>query len=28
VWLKPGDQVTTTIEKMGELRFTLAGQQV
>jgi 2-keto-4-pentenoate hydratase/2-oxohepta-3-ene-1,7-dioic acid hydratase in catechol pathway len=27
VWLKPGDHVTTTIEKMGELRFTLASQQ-
>jgi len=27
VWLKPGDQVTTTIERMGELRFTLAAQQ-
>ena len=24
VWLKPGDQVTTTIEKLGEQRFTLA----
>jgi hypothetical protein len=24
VWLKPGDQVTTSIEKLGEHRFTLA----
>jgi 2-keto-4-pentenoate hydratase/2-oxohepta-3-ene-1,7-dioic acid hydratase in catechol pathway len=24
VWLKPGDKLTTTIEKLGELRFTLA----
>jgi 2-keto-4-pentenoate hydratase/2-oxohepta-3-ene-1,7-dioic acid hydratase in catechol pathway len=24
VWLKPGDQVTTTIETLGELEFTLA----
>jgi len=24
VWLKPGDRVTTTIEKLGTLRFTLA----
>jgi 2-keto-4-pentenoate hydratase/2-oxohepta-3-ene-1,7-dioic acid hydratase in catechol pathway len=23
VWLKPGDKLTTTIEKLGELRFTL-----
>jgi 2-keto-4-pentenoate hydratase/2-oxohepta-3-ene-1,7-dioic acid hydratase in catechol pathway len=23
VWLKPGDRLTTTIEKLGELRFTL-----
>jgi len=28
VWLKPGDQVTTFIEKMGELRFTLAPEKV
>ncbi len=26
VWLKPGDVVTTTIEKVGEHRFTLAPQ--
>ncbi|HEY3067959.1 MAG TPA: fumarylacetoacetate hydrolase family protein [Methylomirabilota bacterium] len=24
VWLKPGDRVTSTIEKLGELQFTLA----
>jgi 2-keto-4-pentenoate hydratase/2-oxohepta-3-ene-1,7-dioic acid hydratase in catechol pathway len=24
VWLKPGDKLTTTIEKLGELRFTLS----
>ena len=24
LWLKPGDVVTTTIEKLGELRFALA----
>jgi 2-keto-4-pentenoate hydratase/2-oxohepta-3-ene-1,7-dioic acid hydratase in catechol pathway len=24
VWLKPGDKITTVIEKLGELRFTLA----
>ena len=24
VWLKPGDKLTTTIEKLGELQFTLA----
>jgi 2-keto-4-pentenoate hydratase/2-oxohepta-3-ene-1,7-dioic acid hydratase in catechol pathway len=24
VWLKAGDRITTTIEKLGELRFTLA----
>ncbi len=24
VWLKPGDQITTSIEKLGEHRFTLA----
>jgi 2-keto-4-pentenoate hydratase/2-oxohepta-3-ene-1,7-dioic acid hydratase in catechol pathway len=23
IWLKPGDRLTTTIEKLGELRFTL-----
>jgi 2-keto-4-pentenoate hydratase/2-oxohepta-3-ene-1,7-dioic acid hydratase in catechol pathway len=22
-WLKPGDKLTTTIEKLGELRFSL-----
>ena len=27
VWLKPGDEVVSTIEKLGELRFTLAPQQ-
>lgn len=27
VWLKPGDKLTTTIEKLGELRFELAQQQ-
>ncbi len=27
VWLKAGDKVTTTIEKLGELRFHLAEQQ-
>ncbi len=24
VWLKPGDKLTTTIEKLGALEFTLA----
>jgi 2-keto-4-pentenoate hydratase/2-oxohepta-3-ene-1,7-dioic acid hydratase in catechol pathway len=24
VWLKPGDEVVSTIEKLGELKFTLA----
>ncbi len=24
VWLKPGDRLTSTIEKLGELQFTLA----
>jgi len=24
VWLKPGDEITTTIEKLGELKFSLA----
>lgn len=24
VWLKAGDQVTTAIERLGELRFVLA----
>jgi 2-keto-4-pentenoate hydratase/2-oxohepta-3-ene-1,7-dioic acid hydratase in catechol pathway len=24
VWLKPGDRLTTTIEKLGTLRFALA----
>jgi len=23
VWLKPGDRLTTSIEKLGELRFSL-----
>jgi 2-keto-4-pentenoate hydratase/2-oxohepta-3-ene-1,7-dioic acid hydratase in catechol pathway len=23
VWLKPGDRITTSIEKLGELHFTL-----
>jgi 2-keto-4-pentenoate hydratase/2-oxohepta-3-ene-1,7-dioic acid hydratase in catechol pathway len=27
VWLKPGDQVSCSIEKCGELRFSLAGSQ-
>jgi len=27
-WLKPGDQVSCSIEKCGELRFSLAGSQV
>jgi 2-keto-4-pentenoate hydratase/2-oxohepta-3-ene-1,7-dioic acid hydratase in catechol pathway len=27
VWLKPGDQVACSIEKCGELRFSLAGSQ-
>ena len=27
VWLKPGDQVTTSIEKLGEHRFTLAPEK-
>jgi len=24
VWLKPGDKITTVIEKLGELKFSLA----
>ncbi len=28
VWLKPGDQVTTSIEKLGEHSFTLAPEKV
>jgi len=28
VWLKPGDQVSCSVEKCGELRFSLAGSQV
>ena len=24
VWLRPGDQISTEVEKLGELRFTLA----
>jgi 2-keto-4-pentenoate hydratase/2-oxohepta-3-ene-1,7-dioic acid hydratase in catechol pathway len=27
VWLKPGDQIACSIEKCGELRFSLAGSQ-
>ena len=27
MWLKPGDEVVTTIEKLGQLRFTLAPQR-
>ena len=27
VWLKPGDKVACSIDKCGELRFSLAGSQ-